>query len=74
VIVTDVPTAPLVGEMEVIESASTTVNVTPLLVTPSSVIVTEPVVALDGTVAVMLVSLQELATAVTPLNCTMLLP
>jgi hypothetical protein len=60
--------------MLVTEIASITVKLTPLLVMPSSVIVTEPLVALDGTPAVILVSLQELTDATTPLNDTWLLP
>jgi len=43
-------------------------------VTPSTVTVTGPFVAVDGTWAVILVSLQELTVAVTPLNLTTLVP
>ena len=39
-----------------------------LLVTPLSTTVTGPLVAFDGTVTVMLESLQELTFAVAPLN------
>ena len=37
VIVTDAPTAPLVGDSDVIVAVGTTVNVTPLLATPPTV-------------------------------------
>lgn len=74
VIVTVVPVGPEVGEMLVTESASITENCTPLLVTPSSTTVTGPLVAPDGTVAVMLVALHELTLAATPLKKTWLLP
>jgi hypothetical protein len=73
-IVTVVPTGPLLGETPVTESGSRTVNCTPLLVTPSSVTVTGPLVAPDGTTRVTLVSLQALALATKPLNWTVLLP
>src|SRR5271166_2564746 len=59
--------------MPVTESASITVNVTPLLVIPSSVSVTGPLVAFVGTVTVTAVSLHVLTFAVVPLNLTMLL-
>jgi len=68
------PTGPAFGEMLVMESCSRTVNCTPLVVIPSSVTVTGPLVAFAGTVIVMLVSLQELTPATTLLTCTVLLP
>lgn len=49
VIVTDVPTAPEVGDRLVIDGATTTVKLTPLLVLPLTVTVTLPVVAPLGT-------------------------
>lgn len=57
-----------------IEMASIKVNCTPLLVTPPTVTVTGPLVAFEGTVALMLVLLHEVTLAVTPLNATRLEP
>ena len=74
VIVTVVPTGPMVGEIFVTDRASSTENAAALLVTPSSVSVTLPLVAFDGTVTVTCVSLQETAVAAIPLNCTWLVP
>ena len=74
VITMEVPKGPELGERPVIVIPSMTVNETPLLVIPPSETVTEPLVAPDGTVAVMLVLLQEVVLAVTPLNRTVLLP
>ena len=71
-IVTDVPTPPDVGERLLIEGL--TVNVIPLLVAPPTVTTTEPVVAPAGTGAVILVALQLVGVAVTPLNLTVLVP
>src|SRR5207245_3397379 len=45
VIVTEAPTAPLVGDSEVSVAVGTTVNAMPLLATPPTVTVTFPVVA-----------------------------
>jgi len=70
VTVTDDPTGPTVGNMLVMAGCAPTINDTPLLVTPRAVTVTGPLVALAGTMAVMLVSLQEAIEAVTPLNFT----
>ena len=67
-----VPMGPEFCEMPVMESVESTVNVAPLLVTPSTVTVTGPLVAFEGTCAVMLVSLQELTLATTLLNFTWL--
>src|SRR5688572_16113809 len=72
VIRTDALTAPLAGDSNVI--FGTTVNVTPLLASPPPVTVTGPVVAPLGTGTVMLVSLQSVGVAVTPLNETVLVP
>ena len=49
-IVTDVPTAPELGDRPLIFGASGTVKITPLLVRPPEVTTTEPVVAVEGTV------------------------
>lgn len=69
-IITDVPVEPEEGEIPVTVVASITVNVTELLVIPPVVTVTGPVVAPVGTVAVMLVLLQEVIVAFDPLNST----
>jgi hypothetical protein len=80
VIETDVPTAPLAGDNEVMlgvvggGDAVVTVKVLPLLTTPPTVTVTLPVVAPLGTAAAMLVADQDEAVAVTPLNLTTLVP
>lgn len=75
VIVTNVPTAPDVGDRLAILGAATTVNVTPLLALPLTVTTTLPVVAPVGTIATMEVALQlvMVVTAV-PLNLTVLVP
>jgi hypothetical protein len=70
VIVTGVPAAPDKGAIELTDGGDATVNVTPLLETPPAVTITEPVVAADGTVVTMEVSLQLDTVAVTPLNFT----
>ncbi len=74
VIATSVPTAPVVGEMLVMLSISTTVKATPLLEAPKTVTTTFPVVAPVGTVTAMLVSVHVPPIAVIPLNVTVLLP
>ena len=51
-----------------------TVKFEPLLVTPPTVTKTSPVVAPEGTGATMLVALQLIGTAATPLNVTVLVP
>jgi hypothetical protein len=51
-----------------------TVKLTPLLATPPTVTTTFPVVAPAGTGATMLVALQLVGTAPTPLNATVLVP
>jgi len=64
VIVTEVPTAPEVGDRLVMLGAGTTVKVTPLLATPPAAVTTTlPVVAPAGTVATMLVLLQLVGVA-----------
>jgi hypothetical protein len=72
VIVTDVPTAPLVGARVVIFGV--TVNATPLLALPPTVTTTLPVVAAAGTGTTMLVADQLVGVAVVPLNVTVLVP
>jgi hypothetical protein len=69
VIVIDAPTAPLVGLNPVIVGTANTVNV-PALVTVTPLEMTEivPVVAVAGTVATMVVALDEVTEAFTPLN------
>ena len=72
VMVTAVPTTPDVGDIPLIDGPM--VNVTPLLAAPPIVTTTAPVVAPAGTGAAMLVLLQLLGAAVTPLNFTVLVP
>src|SRR5262245_51080873 len=74
VIVTEAPTAPLVGFSDVIVAVGTTVNAEPLLATPPTVTVTLPVVAPAGTGTTMLVADQLVGVAVVPLNRTVLEP
>src|SRR5690242_17539343 len=75
VIVTVVPTAPLVGDTLVIEGAEVTVKFTPLLGTPDTVTTTFPVLAPAGTVTPMLVALQpDNTVACVPPKLTVLLP
>jgi len=74
-IVTAVPTLPDVGDRLVMFGADpATVNGTPLLATPPTVTVTEPVVAPFGTEATIRVALQLVGVAVVPLNRTVLVP
>ena len=73
-IVTDAPTAPVVGERLVMLGAGTTVKLIPLLGTPLAFTTTFPVVAPLGTVAVILVADQVPTVAVVPLNVTEPLP
>jgi hypothetical protein len=74
VIVTEEPTAADVGERLVMLGAETTVKLTPLLFTPLANTTTFPVVAPDGTVAMMLVALQLVTVAAVPLKVTVPLP
>jgi hypothetical protein len=62
-IVTEDPISPVVGEMLEMLPDSINVNAAVLLVTPLANTVTEPVVAPDGTVAVMLVALHDVILA-----------
>src|SRR5205807_601008 len=71
-IVTEMPTAPDVGDNVLITGK--TVNVIPLLALPLTVTTTEPVVAPVGTGARILVALQLEGVAVVPLNFTVLVP
>jgi hypothetical protein len=73
-IVTDVPTAPDVGDTLVMLGVGRTVNDTPALETPLTVTTTFPVIAPLGTGATMLVALQLFGVAVVPLNVTVLVP
>jgi hypothetical protein len=75
-IVTEAPTAPVVGERLVMLGAASTVKLFPLLATPDTVTTTLPVVAPLGTETVMLVALQHVpqGVAVVPLNFTVLDP
>jgi len=71
-IVTEVPTGPKFGVKLVMLGGGVTVKSTPLLGTPPTFTRTLPVVAPDGTGAVMLVSLQFEARVGIPLNVTKL--
>ncbi len=72
VIVTDVPTAPDVGDRVVM--FGTTVKFTPLLATPPTVTTTLPVAAVDGTGTVIEPAPQLVGVATVPLNVTVLVP
>jgi len=72
--VTVAPTAPVAGDKLEMLGAGVTVNVMPLLACPPTVTMTEPVVAVVGTVAVIVVLLQLLTVADWPLNLTVLPP
>jgi hypothetical protein len=75
VMVTATPTDPDVGfRLVMLGAAVVTVKVTPALATPPTVTTTFPVVAPVGTVTTMLVALQLVAVAATPLNVTVLAP
>ena len=74
--VTEVPTAPKVGLKLLMLGADVvlTVKLTPLLATPPTVTTTFPLVAPAGTGTAMLVALQLVGVAATPLNFTVLVP
>jgi len=75
VMVTDVPTGPVVGERFVMLGAATTVNKELLLATPFTATTTFPVVAPVGTVATIDVWVQlVIAVAAVPLNFNVLVP
>lgn len=71
-IVTLAPIAPELGERAVI--LGVTVNATPLLLDPLTVTTTFPVVAAVGTGATILLAVQLVTVAVTPLNLIVLVP
>jgi hypothetical protein len=74
-IVTGAPTNPDVGlRLVMLGDDVVTVKLTPLLATPPTVTTTFPVVAPAGTGATMLVALQLVGVAATPLNFTVLVP
>jgi len=68
VIVTESPIIPEVGERLVIVGVGNTVKLTPLLSTPLACTTTFPVVAPEGTGALMVVEFQEVGVATVPLN------
>jgi len=74
--VTGVPIVPELGESPVIEGVEDKVSLkmTPLLASPPTVTMTGPVVAPLGTATTMLVALQAVGVANTPLNVTVLVP
>ena len=74
VIVTDVPTAPELGDRLLMLGVASTVNDTPTLATPPTVTTTLPVVAPAGTGATIDVALQLVGVAAVPLNVTVLVP
>ena len=74
VIVTAVPTGPLVGDRLVSVGATVTVKVSALLARPPTVTTTLPVVAPVGTGTTMLVADQLVGVAAVPLNLTVLVP
>ena len=74
VIVTDAPTAPVVGDRLLTLGAGTTVKLTPLLFILLALTTTLPVFAPVGTGATMDVELQLEGVAVVPLNFTVLVP
>src|SRR5258706_538097 len=74
-IVTEVPTGPLVGENDEIVGAPMTVNVAPLVSAPPGVVtLIFPVVAFAGTMAVILLSELTVNVALVPLNSTKVAP
>jgi hypothetical protein len=74
VMVTEAPTAPVVGERLLILGAATSVKVTPLLPSPPTVTTMLPVVAPVGTGATIDVVPQLVGVEVVPLNFTVLEP
>src|SRR5215472_5919366 len=73
--VTEVPTAPLLGvRLLMLGVVEVTVKLTELLATPLTVTITLPEVAPLGTGTTMLPALQEEGVAETPLNVTVLVP
>ncbi len=75
VIVTDVPTGPLVEDRLVMLGAgATTVNAMPLLATPATVTTTLPVVVPAGTGTTILVAAHVVGVAEVPLKVSVLVP
>jgi len=74
VMVTSVPTGPLVGDRLVMPGGTVTVNGRALLAVPPTVTTTFPVAAPAGTGATMLVADQLVGVAAAPLNVTVLAP
>ena len=74
VIVTGVPTDPLLGARLVALDVDITVNATPVLATPPTVMTTFPVVAPAGTGTTMLVADHVIGVPVVPLNVSTLVP
>jgi hypothetical protein len=75
VIVTAAPTSPEVGfKLVMVGAGEVTVKLTPLLAVPPTVTTTFPVVPPAGTGTTMLVALQVVGVAATPLNVTVLVP
>jgi len=74
VIVTDVPTAPEVGDKLVMPGVGNTVKLTPLLATPETLTTTFPVVAPVGTGTVIELAPQLVGVAAVPLKVTVLVP
>ena len=72
VIVTEAPTAPVVGDRVLIVGIA--VKLTPLLATLDTVTTTFPVVALLGTCTTIFVEVQLVVVPGVPLNVTVLLP
>jgi hypothetical protein len=72
--VTDCPTGPPKGEMLEIVGGTVTVNVVPLLASPSTVTTTLPVFAPDGTGTVMLVWFHAVGVVGTPSKAMILVP
>ena len=74
VIVTDAPARPEVGDTLLIDGVGSTVNVTPFDARPPTVTTILPVVAVEGTAAIIEVALQLETVAAVPLNVTVLEP
>lgn len=72
--VTNVPTAPKLGDRLAMLGGGTTVKLTPLLIWPPTETITFPVVTFFGAGVTMAVSLQLVGVATTPLKLTVLVP
>jgi hypothetical protein len=73
-ITTEEPTAPRLGFKVLMLGGGTTANSIPALATPETVTTTLPVAAPAGTTAVILLALQEVTLAATPLKVTVPTP